>query len=178
MFCLPSQRVCAQSCEEDDDCPELWFCDDRASTLAQTDGQNVCMPGACSAGSGSASAEHVGDPCLPFLVPNGGFDDAQAYVEGSSTQCGSSACLVYHLSGDPREGCIPSGGGTQCATAQQIEERVYCSCRCDAPDGFTECACPNDYSCVTLIESGPAEIQGGYCVRNGSVTTPTVDLPL
>jgi hypothetical protein len=85
--------------------------------------------------------------------------------------------MVYRLRGDPREGCIPippdpaSGDpGNVCATAADVEDRIYCTCRCDAPDGYAECACPDGFSCVDVFEQGGGDIRGGYCARDGTFT--------
>jgi hypothetical protein len=133
----------------------------------------------CLPGPEVASAEHVGDPCFTHVVPEGGFYDSMAYVEPVSESCGGAACIVYHLGGDPRDGCErpsscePSDSNDcpvdpGCAQPGDIEERVYCSCRCDGPAGLPTCACPDDYSCVPLIHTGPLNAQGSYCVRNRS----------
>lgn len=133
-------------------------------------------------GSGCATPA-VGDPCLPEQVPETGFDDSEAYVESSSVQCQTRVCIVYHLGGDPRDGCTPSGDSTcvstesmqcppviTCASPEQIEERVYCTCRCDSGNtGFAECECPDGFSCVDVLEQGGPGVRGGYCVRNTSV---------
>lgn len=170
-------------CSEDDDCPELWHCDDTRETVDDA-GRAMCSPGTCSAGPGSASAEVVGDPCLPYAVPENGFKDTTVYIEGNQADCGGGACIVYHLDGDPREGCqarggcsvTPSGGGCpeevlRCADPQEVRQRAYCSCRCDAPEGFAECECPDGFSCVEALGNAPPEIAGSYCVRNTTVST-------
>ncbi|HET6336226.1 MAG TPA: hypothetical protein VFG30_23550, partial [Polyangiales bacterium] len=150
-------------CEEDADCPSQWSCE-----------EGMCSPGdICSAGPSSAHPEKVGDPCFSLIVPEGGFDDSQAYVEGNSPYCNDGACLVFHLAGDPRADCSLRGSiggeGTSCANPQEVESRVYCSCRCDSPEDFAECQCPDGYSCVDVLDNGPPEIAGGYCVRDGTV---------
>lgn len=126
----------------------------------------------------------VGDPCLPEQVPEDGFVDSEAYVESSSVQCETRVCIVYHLDGDPRKdcqmrgGCVPTPGGNQCdgegvvrcASEGEVEQRVYCTCRCDSGNtGFAECECPDGFSCVDVLEQGGPGVRGGYCVRNGSV---------
>jgi hypothetical protein len=180
LFCHRSTKACALGCSSDADCPQHWSCDDSADAV-QDAGRPLCSPGMCSAGASAASPAKVGDPCLPLFVPSDGFSDAHAYVEGNHPFCGGAACLVYHLEGDPRGdcaergGCVPRAGsfcdgeGLSCADADDVENRVYCSCRCDAPEGFNECQCPGGFSCVDVLDNGPPEIAGGYCVRNGSV---------
>jgi hypothetical protein len=181
LFCHDEHKYCVLGCEEDDDCPELWHCDDSAATVSAAGGA-FCSPGTCSAGPGSANADVVGDPCLPYAIPENGFDDATVYVEGNQADCGGGACIVFHLDGDPRQSCPSRGGCTprggvcsddvlRCADALELERRVYCSCRCDAPEGFAECECPNGFSCVETLGNAPAEIAGSYCVRNETVAT-------
>ncbi len=100
------------------------------------------------------TGDPVGDPCTPDEVPQGGFDPSESYVETSSSGCVTRVCVVHGLEGDPSAECT-SG----CATEQDIEAHVYCSCRCD-DDGTTEgCACPEGYACEPLGRAG------SYCVR-------------
>jgi hypothetical protein len=125
----------------------------------------------------AADESRVGDGCLPDVVPEGGFDDREAYVSIPSGYCGGGPCLVYHLRGDPSEGCIPrapdpsgSDPGSFCATPAEFADRVYCSCRCDAPEGFAECDCADGFTCVDVLDQGDQALIGGYCVRNGTFT--------
>ena len=116
----------------------------------------------------------VGDPCTPEQIPpNGGFNPAEAYVETSSVQCETRVCLVYRLSGDPR--CVGHSIDSQCPTpesipmASEVEKRIYCTCRCDAPnDSFATCECPDDYACVSVLELGGPGVEGSYCVKKGT----------
>jgi hypothetical protein len=181
LFCHDEHKYCALGCREDDDCPELWQCDDTPATVSSA-GRAMCSPGVCSAGPGSASAEVVGDPCLPHAIPEAGFDDATVYIGGNEADCGGGACIVFHLDGDPRQdcpargGCIPSGGicpdeVLRCADNSDIREHVYCTCRCDAPEGFAECECPDGFSCVEALGNAPPEVAGSYCVRDSSIST-------
>jgi hypothetical protein len=123
----------------------------------------------------AAEESRVGDACLPDIVPEGGFDDREAYVSTPSGYCGGGPCLVFHLRGDPSEGCIPrepdpngSDQATFCATPLEVADRVYCSCRCDAPEGFAECDCADGFTCVDVLDQGDEAVVGGYCVRNGT----------
>lgn len=130
------------------------------------------------------STPAVGAPCLPEQVPETGFDDREAYIESSSVQCETRVCIVFRLRGDPREGCTPSANPgcdaandptceptVICADPSQVEDRVYCTCRCNSADtGFAECECPDGFSCVDVLEQGGPGVRGGYCVRNGTFT--------
>ncbi|MDD9946988.1 MAG: hypothetical protein OXU20_38450 [Myxococcales bacterium] len=121
----------------------------------------------------------VGAPCLPEQVPENGFDDREAYVESSSVQCETRVCLVYQLGGDPGSECVekicPPDDRTcvekRCATEQDVFDRIYCSCRCDAPsDDFAECDCPDGFSCQPVLRRGGPGVQGSYCVRTGTIS--------
>lgn len=123
------------------------------------------------------SSPAVGAPCLPEQVPEDGFADQEAYVESSSVQCQTRVCIVFKLNGDPRENCVnvppdaDGNGGRTCADPQQVENRVYCTCRCNSGDtGFAECECPDGFTCVDVLEQGGPGVRGGYCVKNGTFT--------
>ena len=127
------------------------------------------------------STPAVGDPCLPEQVPESGFDDKEAYIESSSVQCETRVCIVFRLKGDPREDCKPgpnpSCAGEEmceditCPSQGEIDERVYCTCRCDSGEsGFAECECPDGFSCFPVLEQGGPGVRGSYCVRDGTFT--------
>ncbi len=109
----------------------------------------------------------VGDACVPRVVPEWGFQESEAYLQTGASDCETGACLVYHLAGDPTEGCEPSGDIT-CPTDDEIAERVYCTCRCDDGTGDGGCDCPDGFSCVDTLRGASDRIDGGYCVRNGA----------
>jgi hypothetical protein len=118
-------------------------------------------------GSG-CSTPAVGAPCLPEQIPEGGFSDREAYIESSSVQCETRVCLVYQLAGDPRETCNPATvqSGTTCASKDQVAQRVYCTCRCDAQGtGFGECECPSGFCCEEVLNQGDRGVRGSYCVK-------------
>jgi hypothetical protein len=51
--------------------------------------------------------------------------------------------------------------------------RVYCSCRCSAPEGDPGelCECPEEFFCVDdVVPAGVPGVRGGYCVRDGTFT--------
>ena len=131
----------------------------------------------------------VGDPCVPENTPEGGFLNGESYLETSSVQCRTRVCMVYMggetapASLDPslsREQCTAAcvdGDGAcvaGCAgypTEDEIEERVYCSCRCQADDSNTPtCSCGSGFTCVEdLLTLGGDGIKGGYCVRDSTL---------
>jgi hypothetical protein len=175
MFCHPQQNTCALSCSSDADCPDAWTCDSSAEALAGSGNRAFCTAKSCSAGAKSASNDRVGHACLPQAIPESGFDDREAYLGTSDADCGGGVCLVYHLRGDPRPNCVPTPTVTPadmrvCAAAAEVQSRVYCSCRCNAPDGYAECGCPDGFACVDVLDQGGPEIRGGYCVKNGTFT--------
>lgn len=134
----------------------------------------------------ACSTPAVGAPCLPEQVPATGFDDREAYIESSSVQCQTRVCMVFHLRGDPRKPCTPTMAtcdktkdpmcnqdqGKQCATDDETEKRIYCTCRCKAPDNtqFANCACPDDYACVDVLDQGDPGVRGSYCVKKNTYT--------
>ena len=109
----------------------------------------------------------VGDPCTPEAVPMGGFVGSEAYLETSSVQCRTRVCMVYRLDGDPR--CTGAG----CADPAEVEQRVYCTCRCGVPSDVsgdpTLCECPEGYSCTEVLDLGGDGIRGSYCVKSSTV---------
>lgn len=115
------------------------------------------------------AAPPVGDPCTPESVPEGGFVPTEAYLETSSVQCQTRVCMVYKLEGDPRPGCTAP---TRCPSDQDIQDRVYCTCRCRAPGDSNAklCDCPDGYQCEDILTLGGPGVQGGYCVKSSTVT--------
>lgn len=121
-------------------------------------------------------ASGVGDPCVPEVVPEGGFNRAEAYLETSSVQCRTRVCMVYQLEGDPsesREECNDRGGA-DCAfkpIMADIDDRVFCTCRCDAPvgNGAPLCACGEGFTCTQVLDLGGDGIRGSYCVRDSTL---------
>lgn len=97
------------------------------------------------------AGDPVGDPCLPEQVPED-LASTETYLELSSPQCVTRACIVRGLRGDPRPGCTEG-----CADEAEIAETVYCTCRCDGP---AACACPDGFVCEDV------EAHGRYCVRD------------
>jgi hypothetical protein len=71
--------------------------------------------------------------------------------------------MVDQLAGLPQP-CQPRST-TSCATAEETAAHVYCTCRCDAPEGFEQCACPDGFSCTHLLTHGGNDLRGGYCLR-------------
>jgi len=133
------------------------------------------------AGSGCSSSG-VGDPCVPERVPAGGFLESETYLETSSVQCATRVCLVRGLGGDPnnlQEDVPPCPGDkvgedgellepSTCVSESQVEQSVYCSCRCAAPagSGVPTCGCPGGFLCEEVLETGGDGLRGSYCVRD------------
>jgi hypothetical protein len=107
--------------------------------------------------------EAVGDPCVPENVPAGGFLSGEAYLETSSVQCRTRVCIVNDLQGDPtRIDCADEG----CVSQQEVDDSVYCTCRCDGPAGAADfCECPEGFECKQVLSSGGVGIVGSYCVK-------------
>jgi hypothetical protein len=102
-------------------------------------------------------ATGVGDPCQPEQIPEGGFAETEAYIETSSVQCETRVCGVFKFVGDPRT-----------ADRRVVEDKIYCTCRCKAPDpDFAVCDCPDDFECQEVLDLGGPGVRGSYCVRRG-----------
>jgi hypothetical protein len=94
-----------------------------------------------------SSAETAGDErarqaCMT-PQPEDGWPESTVYLEAGSDACGAGACLT-------------------------IEQRSYCSCRCDAPAGDpgSLCDCKEGFSCVPTLFDAPPGLRGSYCVRD------------
>jgi len=120
--------------------------------------------------SGCASSS-VGDPCDPENVPSGGFNASEAYLETSSVQCRTRVCMVYHLAGDTSDPNCDPLTDPSCPSPVDVEQRVYCTCRCDAPAGSNTptCGCPGGYTCAPVLQLGGDGIRGSYCVKTDTV---------
>jgi hypothetical protein len=131
-----------------------------------------------TAASAACSDSAVGDPCIPEKVPDGGFLAKEIYLETNSLQCATRVCLVDGLDGDPKnveeDGCpldpdplgdVPS----TCVAQSEIDESVYCSVRCDAPEdagGAPTQSCPSGFTCQLILESGAEGRRGSYCIKD------------
>jgi len=117
------------------------------------------------------SSSAVGEPCLPEQIPEGGFAPSEAYIESNSVQCETRVCLVWKLRGAPAGSAVCAADPSICASQEQVNHQIYCTCRCDAADlPFKECECPRDYSCVPVIEQGSEGVRGSYCVKSSTVS--------
>lgn len=109
----------------------------------------------------------VGAACEPLETPTAGYVASEVSVEAPSDQCLGHSCLVYRLEGDPRASC-DEDTDDNCASAAEIEARVYCSCRCNgSPEGEPNCDCPDDYNCVPTLEL--EDRTESYCVKRGTI---------
>lgn len=121
--------------------------------------------------SGGCATPAVGDPCLPEQIPEGGFQRTEAYIESSSVQCQTRVCMVWKLEGAPQGTPTCLNDSTKCATPQQVDQSVYCTCRCDAGNSrFANCTCPSGYTCTPVLEQGSEGVRGSYCVKSETVT--------
>jgi len=130
------------------------------------------------AGAGCSSSA-VGDPCVPEKVPEGGFLSNETYLETSSVQCATRLCLVRGLDGDPNKiigepSCPDPTSDPTCVSASDVEENVYCSCRCAAPaeSGLPTCGCPGGFVCQEVLETGGDGLRGSYCIRDPLTEVP------
>lgn len=126
--------------------------------------------------AGACAEAGVGDACVPEKVPPGGFLSSETYLESSSLQCATRVCLVRGLDGDPsnvqEDGCPlddpdANPNDSTCVPQSEVDENVYCSCRCGAPEGsgFSTCSCPSGFKCEEVLETGGDGVRGSYCVR-------------
>ncbi len=127
--------------------------------------------------------EGVGDPCIPESIPctgmDCGFAPKESYVESSSVQCRTRVCIVHKLLGgamlaDPRDVVgvdekIPNrpADGPASVTPAQLDQSVYCTCRCRSGDGkkIEGCECGDGFKCEEILTLGGEGIKGSYCVR-------------
>jgi hypothetical protein len=161
MRCHIKARTCVISCSSNADCPAAWFCDvNKDTAFAQSAGFAICVNPICDSPEGEArncGNSDVGEACLPRLVPEGGFDENRVYLETNSPDCETRVCGVFKFAGDP-----------QISDPRVLEDRIYCTCRCQAPDeSISTCKCPADFECVQAMDIGGPGIRGGYCVRTG-----------
>ena len=126
----------------------------------------VCMGAtgqACSALTRVVPGLYLGAGCVPASVPPGGFGPDEVYLENPNASCGVDWCMSYMLEGDPNftveDGCDPDQ--ELCPTVADVEARLFCTCRCEAPEGEEVCACGEGFVCESLFGSQPR----GYCVR-------------
>lgn len=114
----------------------------------------------------------IGDPCIPESIPEGGFDPRETYLETSSVQCRTRVCMVYQLDGNPEhvneDGTCPAGSD-DCVSRGAVETQVFCSCRCQVPEGGQAntplCSCGDGFTCIEdVVTTGGEGVQGGYCV--------------
>jgi hypothetical protein len=136
---------------------------------------------------GCTSDDGVGDECLPKIIPETevvyeyggtqetrttkGFVSGEAYIETGSDQCETGVCGVFYLEGYPSPHCRPEESWVdRCPTQAEIEDRVYCTCRCKAPKDskFETCTCPNGYECAAVLTRGEVDVRGSYCVKKGT----------
>jgi hypothetical protein len=125
--------------------------------------------------------EGVGDPCIPETIPckedgkSCGFEQTESYIETSSVQCRSRLCMVHKLDNgtqgavpaDPTNICGANGITNKgCVQAAQLDNSVYCTCRCDGPKTSAAfCECPDGFKCTEILTKGGDGVKGSYCTR-------------
>lgn len=118
----------------------------------------------------------VGDPCVPEIIPSGGFLPNETYVEVNSVQCRTRACVVHGFRGGDPTNTVESGAcqkddpdsNEYCFSLEEVEEAIYCSCRCSASGDSSAptCVCPDGFQCQDeVLTVGDEGVVGGYCVR-------------
>jgi hypothetical protein len=119
----------------------------------------------------------VGDPCEPEVIPATkdskgvnvkGFVKGEYYIEAGSVQCQTRVCGVFNLQGDPSDKCIGTPENP-CPSRAEVDAKVYCTCRCKAPDSrFATCTCPSGFQCEEILTKGEVGVRGNYCVKAGT----------
>ena len=147
-------RVCTNSLVEPEDVPD-----------------RVCVDAtgqACSALTLVVPGLYLGESCVPASIPDGGYGPNEIHLESPNVACGVDWCMSFRLQGDPNftleDGCDPDQAA--CPTDAEVEARLFCTCRCDGPEGDETCACSDGFVCETV----PGAEQRGYCVREELVS--------
>jgi len=195
--------VCLQSCTTDTDCTGAYLCETGACVPVSP------APSSGSPMSTAQLEQvKIGAACIPSDERNPdfpGFGATEVNISDHDPDCASGTCLVKHFQGrvtcaygqpadsrdptvaDPSNLNCPVFGSTTYVTvpvepqlvSQRPDVAVYCSCRCDGPDGTGPfCACPSGFECTALVanigERGSASA-GSYCVKAGTaVSDPAV----
>jgi hypothetical protein len=163
--CHAIARTCTWPCAEDADCPAEWICDTRHEVIdprinPNSPGFPVCVNPICDSPQGEArncGRSDLGEPCQPRFLPDDGFQEELAYVETNSPDCETRICGVFRFQGDPRT-----------EDPSVLQDRVYCTCRCEADDeSVSTCKCRDDFECLPVMELGGPGVEGSYCVRRG-----------
>jgi hypothetical protein len=118
---------------------------------------DAALDAADTSGSGVPS---LGEACEPDTQP-GGFSSSEVYIEVGAPECDGHPCLVYQLDGDPSADCT-----TDCAEPDDVQEKVFCSCKCDGTSAGAYCNCPAGFSCEELFSAPDGGLEGSYCVRD------------
>jgi len=154
-----------------------------------------------TADTGAGENRALGEACFPddeWQPLFGNYSLSEVSLEIPSAECASSICLINHFqgrttcpygqaapssteqSGDPI--CTLPDGRARVAVAvePQVVERppedtVYCSCRCNGPEGAGPfCACPEGLECTEVVPDlgpyapGNLDLAGSYCIKPGT----------
>lgn len=114
-----------------------------------------------------------------------GYSVTEVVVESQGPSCATGICLSHAFQGRATcpygENCTtPSGAPVTAQVPPQLvarapDDSVYCSCRCDGPEGTGPfCECPSDFECRPMIadfggaSSAAENLTGSYCVKRGT----------
>jgi hypothetical protein len=189
--------VCLRSCAADDDCLGAYRCEAGACVPLAVPG-----PAASSQATAALLEESVGAPCIPQTerFPNfQGYQTNETDIDDHAAQCATRVCMVvnfrgrstctYGQSADPNDlrsadPCRVPGTGEPVTVpvepqvaSRRTEDAVYCSCRCDGPDGTGPfCACPTGFECAHIFPAGVVpsareDLLGSYCIKAGTAVT-------
>jgi hypothetical protein len=164
-------------------------------------GGAIDKPDETSQASTTSSASTIGAPCV-FAMENdptfAGFDEKEVNLETPAGYVsGDTLCIANHFRGrvscpHGQDACKTPGGvpvtpsfgayvEAQCV-GRTADKAVYTSCRCAnvegrSDDGARYCACPDDFSCTSLVsrvgpETPRTALSGSYCIKKGTDYTP------
>lgn len=142
------------------------------------------------------SSAGVGESCTLAEEANAsfaGYSADEVVVESQSRSCQTELCLSYRFQGRQTcpygENCTTTAGAAVTAAvepqllARSPDDSVYCSCRCDGPEGTGPfCECPEAFECRPVVDdfgvasSGGEDLVGSYCVKRGTYVESSASL--
>jgi len=187
--------VCLRTCAADVDCVGAYRCEEGAC---------VPLAGAATPSQAMAALreESIGARCIPEDERSPEFHGWQTNAVNidDRTTCATGLCIVVNFRGrstctygqpadpvdpwlaDPtKRACRVPGTGEPVTVpvepqvaSRRTEEALYCSCRCDGPDGTGPfCACPTGFECAEILPRGVVpgahvRLIGSYCIKAGT----------